>query len=327
MKKSLKIIIIFIFVIGLINFLSPTFKCEDNESKILYVGGYGDGNFSSIQEAINKAENGTIIYVHSGIYYENLLINKSINMIGKDKYNTIIDGNEIGTVITIIADNVSVNGFTIQNSSLYYTDCFVSGVKIYSNYNMISDNIITNNQIGISISGDACFPYFSLNFSNYTSIKNKIFGNLITKNSIIGVGIYRSSNSTIYRNNITSNKLGFFNFNSNNNSFYLNNFQNNTENVNDLGINYWFSKDFGNYYDDYAGLDKNNDGIGDTPYYIPGGDNIDEYPLIMPYDGTIQLKEFYVDYDSVFNMLILGIIISIIFVLPIAYYWRKKYFL
>ena len=327
MKKSLKITLIFILIIGIINFISPTYKCGEIELKILYVGGIGHGNYSSIQDAINYSENGTIIHVYNGIYYENLLINKSITLIGEDKYNTIIDGNGTGTVITIIANNLTVNGFTIQNSSLHYTDCFVSGLKIYSNYNIISDNIITNNQIGISISGDVCYHYFLLNFTNFTSINNTIFDNLITKNSIMGIGIYQSSNSTIYRNNITSNKLGIVNYISNDNYFYLNNFQNNSKNVNDLGKNFWFNKNLGNYYDDYIGLDKNNDGIGDTSYNIPGGDNIDEYPLMMPYDGTIQLKEFYVDYDSVFNMLILGIIISIISVLPIAYYWRKKYFL
>jgi parallel beta-helix repeat protein len=290
MKKLLIITIIVIFIVGLINFFSPTYKCQETKSNIFYVGGIGHGNYSSIQDAINNSENENIVYVYSGIYFENLLINKSITLIGEDKYSTILDGIEIGTVITIIANNVTVNGFTIQNSSLDYTDCFVSGVKIYSNYNMISNNIITNNQIGISISGDACSPYFLSNFTNYTSVNNNIFDNLITGNSIFGIGIYHSTNSMIYRNNITSNKIGFINFNSNNNSIYLN-------------------------------------GIGDIPYNITGRDNIDEYPLMMPYDGTIQIKEFYVDYDSVFNMLILGIIISIIFVLPIAYCWRKKYFL
>ena len=327
MKKLLKITIFVIFIVGLINFFSPTYKCLETKSNIFYVGGIGHGNYSSIQDAINNSENGNIVYVYSGIYFENLLINKSINLIGEDKYITIIDGNEIGTAITIVANNVTVNGFTIQNSSLDYIDCFVSGVKIYSSYNMISNNIISNNQIGISISGDACSPNFLSNFSNYTSFINNIFDNLITENSIFGIGIYHSTNSMIYRNNITSNKIGFNNFDSNNNSIYLNNFQKNTENVIDLGMNFWFSKNLGNYYDDYRGIDKNNDGIGDTTYNITGGNNIDEYPLMMPYDGTIQLKEFYVDYDSVFNMLILGIIISIIFVLPIAYYWRKKYFL
>jgi parallel beta-helix repeat protein len=218
-------------------------------------------------------------------------------------------------------------GFTIQNSGLFYTTCFVSGLKVYSNGNIISDNIITNNQIGISLSGNACYPYYLLNFNNYSSINNEIYDNLITKNSMIGIGLYRSSINKFFRNNITSNDAGIVNFISSDNYFYLNNFRNNTENVNDSGTNFWFTKDFGNYYDDYTGLDKNNDGIGDTYYNIPGGNNVDKYPLMMSYDGKIQLKEFYVDYDSVFNMLIIGIIISIIFVLPIAYYWRKKYFL
>jgi hypothetical protein len=46
-----------------------------------------------------------------------------------------------------------------------------------------------------------------------------------------------------------------------------------------------------------------------------------------PYSGEIIVKEDSINPETVFTMLVIGIIISIIFVLPIAYYWRKKYFL
>ena len=68
----------------------------------------------------------------------------------------------------------------------------------------------------------------------------------------------------------------------------------------------------------------NNDGIGDLTYNIPNGNNKDRYPLMMPYDGTFRLKEFYVDLSSVITMLIVGMILVIIFLIPIAYFWNKK---
>ena len=37
---------------------------------------YVDGE--SIQDAINSAEEGDVIYVGEGVYYENLIVNKSI---------------------------------------------------------------------------------------------------------------------------------------------------------------------------------------------------------------------------------------------------------
>ena len=80
MKKILKSTMIFIYLIVMINVFSPSFKCEEIKSNILYVCGFGEGNYSSIQDAINNSENGTIIYVNDGVYYENLLINKSIRI-------------------------------------------------------------------------------------------------------------------------------------------------------------------------------------------------------------------------------------------------------
>jgi len=96
----------------------------DQSFLILHVGGFGEGNFSSINEAINNSNNGDVIYVYddSSPYYENIIINKSISLIGENKTTTFINGNEQNTVISIIANDVLIKGFTIKNckDGLYY---------------------------------------------------------------------------------------------------------------------------------------------------------------------------------------------------------------
>ncbi len=67
-------------------------------------------NGESIQDAINSAEDGDIIVIEEGIYRENLVINKSISLIGKGK--VIVDGNGSTAI------KVNVNGVKLANLHL-----------------------------------------------------------------------------------------------------------------------------------------------------------------------------------------------------------------
>jgi len=429
------------FLFVSISVIYPTVRSEEPVGNILYVGGSGSGNYSSIQGAIDNASEVDTIFVYNGTYYENVVVNKTVNLLGENNITTIIDGSNKGIVLEINAGWVNISGFTIKNS---YNDS--AAIEINSNWNTIFNNIITNNDLhGIYISFSSNntisnniisnnlgmglglwespdtkiventvinnrYRGIDLTFSdnsiilnniiignNYSGIglgssdyckifgnnisnnagdyeagvylqgaeHNEIYNNSIINNHLFGIELFKgcslnsiylndilenqdcgmiittSSNNEIYKNNIQDNKVAgifvddwFFPPRSDygldpgapasNNTIYLNNFLNDTA-VDELN-NTWFNNTLkeGNYWYDYNGSDKNNDGIGDTPYNIPGGNNQDRYPLMMPYDGTIRLKEFYVDYGSVFTMLIIGMIIIIIFLLPIAYIWYKK---
>lgn len=112
------------------------------DSNILYVGGSGPGNYTTIQSAIDDAMDGDTVFVYNGTYYEHVTINSSIILKGEDKNFSIIDGYGSGNVVTIYNDNVTVNGFTIQGSINPLEGLGYSGINIESNNNIICNNFI-----------------------------------------------------------------------------------------------------------------------------------------------------------------------------------------
>jgi hypothetical protein len=98
----------------------------------------GNGDFLTIQEAVNAAQPYDLILVNSGTYTENVVISKPLSLCGMGAGSTIIDGGGITHGLTIASSNISVSRFTICNSSGF-------GVKIESGpanlyYMNISDN-------------------------------------------------------------------------------------------------------------------------------------------------------------------------------------------
>jgi nitrous oxidase accessory protein len=158
----------------------------------LYVGGNGPGNYTKIQDAIDDASQGDVIFVFSGIYYENILIHKSLHLIGENTDTTIIDGQDITSVVLIIAHFITVERFTIQNSSYTPSD-HSGGVEVESNHTTISHNrIVDNFENGIYV-----------NQASYTTISE----NNISQ-SHHGIWIAESSRNTITMNIIYNNFMG-----------------------------------------------------------------------------------------------------------------------
>lgn len=129
-----------------------SFKSFVSGGNMLYVGGGGPGNYSSIQAAINDANPGDTVFVYddSSPYNENIWINKSINLIGETKENTIIDGSYKGCTINLTSENVKIKNFTITRGAGNEPKNWLrAGLLITGSNNIIINNIFENNNVGL----------------------------------------------------------------------------------------------------------------------------------------------------------------------------------
>lgn len=137
----------------------------------LYVGGDGPGNYSTIQNAIAAASTGDTIFVYNGTYIENIIIDKSLELIGENRNTTFIDGNMKGDTVTILSEKVLLLNFTILNGkTTIKLDVFRAGIRLTESHCVIKGNRLKDNQIGI----------LGLRVTNSTIVDNQLYGNGIT---------------------------------------------------------------------------------------------------------------------------------------------------
>ena len=218
----------------------------------------------SIQAAIDSAQPGDTIFVHEGIYYERVEINKTVSLVGESRATTVVDGEGIGTVIKVTSDDANIGGFTIQNAGGRTVDC---GVFIGESENVtISNNIMKDNYCGILLQ--------ETNNSN-------IVDNILIENYASGIQFSDSNSNKIIGNIIAYNPTGASIMGSTiPNTFHHNSFVDNQNQANSFTTTYWNNGTEGNYWNDYPGMDTDGDGIGDTPHLIDLG--TDDYPLTIP---------------------------------------------
>jgi len=268
----------------------------------------GNGDYTSIQEAIDNADATDIVLIRKGIYNEHSIgIGKKIEIIGEDPSNTIINcsGN---IAITLSSAYVDISNIQIINTEEFAittlpgsTGCTISNCIINTNYKGVAIDIRSSyntisdcNLIGFDTSKQGVKIHGSYNVVENCDIQNFANGVLVifesSNNQIIGCNIIDNENAIDFRldsnNNIVTGCNIYSNLQSikiwqgsNYNLVYLNNFWKNDINTIDEGNNSWDNGAQGNYWDKYQGQDSNGDGIGDTPYTLSRGNN-DRFPVI-----------------------------------------------
>ncbi|MDW7730854.1 MAG: NosD domain-containing protein [Methanolobus sp.] len=245
-----------------------------------------DYTFSSIQDAIDHAQENDSIALNSGVYHENLIINKSVNLYSftLNPRDVIIKSNESSLpVIRVLSDNVKINGITITGRNYTYP---TAGVFIdNANRLQIQNNVIThtldglyieqssgsyiqNNTIFLNAGHGIYLLDSTLNNLENNNIRdnkrgiyldesdqNKIADNKINNNHVYGIALRKSSRNTITQNQLTLNNIGTALTSSDDNMISGNNVNENKQ----YGLHLWQSNS--NSVTDNSFVENNDSGI------------------------------------------------------------------
>jgi len=241
-------------------------------------------DFPTIQLAVNAANQGDTVYVRAGTYFENVVLNKSLSLVGENPKTTIIDGSNGGTVVgidlvpgiavDIDAPDVNLTGFTVRNTEDWgvgitmvgesYCNVYGNNITASSAYSEGIEVIksSSNNRVfenSITAGGGICIEWSCNN--NYVAendivrcgvgvtlayaLYNSIASNDITNCGVgVAIGSYSYYNN-VFGNNITNCKGALeIGSDASNNSIVGNNVVNNG-----VGVKVWADTPNNMFYD------------------------------------------------------------------------------
>ena len=228
---------------------------------------YGIGLSSSDNDIL---DNNTCSNNFRGIYLDNSSdVKMRNNILSNNQYNFGVTGTDNSHFIQDIDPSNLVNGKSIR---------YLVGNR---------DEVIA--------------PPLGIGYLALVNCDNIHVKNLAFRNNRQGILLVSTRDSLVENCVIENNFCCAYLYSSNNNFIYHNNFLGNGSQGRDDGSNYWDNgyPSGGNYWSDYTGKDNyrgenqnipGGDGIGDTPYYIPGNSNADRYPFVNSWPPIIGVK-------------------------------------
>lgn len=157
-------------------------------------------NFKSIKEAIKQAKAFDTIVIKKGTYKEmNIVIDKPLTVIGEDY--PVIDGELKGEIITIIADNVTVDGLFIMNVGTSYTEDYAA-IRVVKSKNFVIQNLVLEKLF---------FGIYLEKSSDGKVYHNTIVGDAVEEyNSGNGIQLWYCKNIEIDQNIVTQVRDGIY---------------------------------------------------------------------------------------------------------------------
>jgi parallel beta-helix repeat protein len=201
--------------------------------------------------------------------------------------------------ITATENDNGIDVVEVSNCSI--SDCYATGnyhgiCLTYCSHSLVSMNNVIRNEVGVRLTGG-----YNCSISGNNASSNELYGAELTnayicsvlENSMkfnvrYGISLTETYNCSFFGNDIVGNTLaGVYNSGAINNTFYHNNFIHNGPPYSKQIETDYYSKNAwddgypsgGNYWSNYAGVDADNDGIGDTAYTIDAN-NDDRHPLM-----------------------------------------------
>ncbi|DAC72334.1 MAG TPA: hypothetical protein DSN98_05580 [Thermoplasmata archaeon] len=227
-KRYLSILVLFVLLTSSLSVAQPHLQKEMNGTvdpptkNTIYVdddntlgpwNGSADYPYRFINDGILHATDGDTVYVFNGLYNETVRINKSIYIRGQEQENTIIDGQNNRSVITVTADNAYIRRFTVRNSGGFRED---AGIKIAANATKISECTIYRAHAGLSVQSTSDTVITNCRFHTNG------YGIMVSSSAFVtidyctfyhnGVGAYLSETHciTINHSYTDTNGIGFF---------------------------------------------------------------------------------------------------------------------
>lgn len=218
---------------------------------------------------------------------------------------------EFGYLALINSTNVKVQDLNVQDNIqgvllAFTANSTVSNVNAEKNWN----GIYITHSMNISASGNNANYNFDYGIKFFNSSRSTVRRNNVDSNGFAGIGLFWSpnsivagneanlhtynlhlvftNNSVITENDASQSKPGGYSiaiYYSHNNQIYHNSLSNSllpyeTRNLKPfIPRNNWDNGLEGNFWSDYSGVDKDQNGLGDTPYVV-GQNNTDNHPLM-----------------------------------------------
>ena len=139
--------------------------------------------YQNIQDAIDAAFDETTISIAEGTYFENILIQKNLVLLGEDRDTTIIDGGKNGHVVKIQGSagnelTLQFSSMTVRNAGGLGNDCLALS---YVTSGSITDSILINSDQSDGIQLDHCTD---LTIANNQILNNKGAGISLTLSTL-----------------------------------------------------------------------------------------------------------------------------------------------